>query len=133
MSHIHAGNGRILWAALLVLAGCGDAGLSKVSGTVLRHDGSPLAGARVVFRAAETGTSANGMTDSNGNYVLGSMTQGDGISPGEYQVYILEDRGGWDSPKPRTINPIYENAKTSGLTCVVEAGKPTTFDIELKK
>lgn len=86
----------------------------------------------MLFRSPESGKSASGITDSDGNYALGVAKKGDGIPPGTYGVAISEDRGSWDSPKPRTIHGKYESPKTSGLTATIEPDGSSTYDLELE-
>jgi hypothetical protein len=86
----------------------------------------------VIFRSATTGKSASGVTDAVGYYELGTIENSDGVSPCVYGVAITEHRGDWDHPNPRTIHPKYESTKTSGLSCEVEPGKDTTFDLTLE-
>ncbi|TWT97656.1 hypothetical protein Pla108_18080 [Botrimarina colliarenosi] len=120
-------------SCLLLVAGCDGPARVKVSGRVSRTDGAPVASARVLFRSQETGSSANGITNAEGHYELGGLKKGDGVPPGRYQVAINESRGGWDNPKPRTINAVYESPTTSGLECVVEASaRSQVYDLELK-
>jgi protocatechuate 3,4-dioxygenase beta subunit len=122
------------WLLLLAAAhlGCQASERVSVSGHVTHVDGSPVAGSRVIFRSPTTGKSASGMTDEAGYYELGTIEQRDGIPPGEYAVAVTENRGDWDHPEPRTIHPKYQSTKTSGLSCEVEPGKDTTFDLTLE-
>ena len=72
------------------------------------------------------------MTDEAGYYELGTIEKGDGIPPGAYSVAVTENRGDWDRPKPRTIHPKYESTNTSELTCKLEPGKGSSFDLTLE-
>lgn len=114
-----------------VLVGCNPSERVTVSGRVTRTDGSPVENARVVFRSPETGKSARAYTDENGDYVLGTVSRGDGIPPGGYYVIVVEDRGSLQDPRPRTFHEKYELPNTSGLVLRVKEGEPTVFDIEL--
>lgn len=116
---------------LLLAVGCGSSDRVHVSGRVTRTDGTPVNGAKVLLRSQETGKSARGVTDSEGRYELGVETKGDGIAPGEYGVAVAEDRGSWDSPKPRTVHARYESPSTSELTLTVEPSGSITFDLTL--
>ena len=86
----------------------------------------------MIFRSATTGKSASGVTDMAGYYELGTIEKSDGVPPGVYDVAITENRGDWDHPNPRTIHSKYESTKTSGLSCEVEPGKESSFDLTLE-
>jgi len=116
---------------LIAFIGCNGGNRANVSGRVVRSDGTPVTGARVLFRSPETGKSASGITDSDGKYTLGVEKKGDGIPPGTYGVAVSEDRGSWDNPKPRTIHGKYESPKTSELIATIEGGGSSTYDLEL--
>ena len=92
-------------AALLmcVCSGCGSSDRAHVSGTVVRHDGSPLVGAKLIATSAETGQSATASTDTNGHFDFGTGESGDGIPPGNYNVVIVEDLGDMDNRRAPTI------------------------------
>lgn len=110
-------------------SGCNSDGRIGVGGRVTRDDGSPVVGARVIFRDPKTGHTASGITDQEGRYELGSGKVGEGILPGGYFVLVQEDRGDWDSLKPPTIHPKYARPSDSGLAFKVEPGGETTYDI----
>ncbi len=126
----------IVWLATIVAvvaAGCGGPVRIKVGGRVTRVDGTPVSGAKVLFRSSETGASADGITDDDGNYEVGGVERGDGVPPGKYQVAVSEKRGGWDNPKARTIHPVYESPSTSGLECeVTTSSSSMNYDMELE-
>lgn len=124
---------RLTALGLLIAVGCNSSDRSIVTGTVLRTDGSPVAGARVIFRSPSSGESANGTTNQEGFYKLGTVEHGDGIPPGDYGIMVLENRGDWDNPKPPTIATKYESAKTSGLTFTVEPNSRETCDLKLDR
>jgi hypothetical protein len=122
----------VLWsAALLLVTGCGAADHGRVRGTVIRKDGTPLAGARVVARSVETGKSAYGTTDSDGRFELRGGAEEDGIPGGDYHVIVLEDRGDPDQRKRPTIGAKYRDSATSGLIVSVEPGDSKEFNLTL--
>jgi hypothetical protein len=118
-------------SCLLLAVGCSSSDIATVSGQVLRHDGTPIAGAQLTARSAESGTWASGMTDSEGRYSLSRAANEPGVTPGSYDVIIVEDRGDVDGPRVRTIPKKYGDAATSGLTFAAEAGQTIVFDIKL--
>jgi len=123
-----------LVAASLASATFGCSGnVARVSGTVLRKDGSPVSGARVIARSEGTGKTANAETDSSGHYALGIEKMGDGVPPGDYYVIVLEDLGEEHTQRPPTIAAKYAKPSMSGLRFSVKAGEKSTFDMSLEK
>jgi hypothetical protein len=145
--------------ACLPSGGCGPAGnavgppLHPVSGTV-KLNGQPVAGADVVFQLKEDSRSSFGRTDANGQYSLTTRTGSDGAPEGDYVVAIskvetpAEDPSKFIPQEDKRYNPFagksvaatppkstlpskYGDAKTSGLTARVNAGK-NTLDFDLK-
>jgi hypothetical protein len=121
----------IVWSAA-IFVGCGGSDRTAVSGQVLRHDGSPLTGARVTARSNATGAWASGTTDQEGRFELGVAEKDDGIAPGEYYVIISEERVDFDSPAPHTIPDRYGDPEESEIHFTAEAGEHVTLDIKLK-
>jgi hypothetical protein len=75
---------------LIFLAGCGGSNLPSVTGTVTL-DGQALDGAVVLFNPdGPGGQVATGVTDSRGNFKMGTIKQGDGVHPGKYKVTITK-------------------------------------------
>lgn len=116
---------------LLPISGCGSGDRIDFGGRVTKKDGSPLAGARVTFRAPKTGASASGVTDQDGHYELGGTRVGEGVMPGEYEIVVNEMRYRDGKSIPPTVALKYINPKTSGLKFTVEPGGERTFDIVL--
>jgi hypothetical protein len=117
------------FGALLLALGCGSSDRGEVSGRVTRPDGSPLVGARVIARADATGKSANGLTDSNGSYVLSTVEPGDGVPAGDYKASIIEYRGMGDNMRPASISLKYGNPDESGLAFAISGGEEKVFDV----
>ncbi len=114
-----------------LLGGCGRSDLPPlggVSGTVTL-DGTPLAGAQVVFIPDGPGRSALATTDSAGRYELAYLRDIPGADVGTHSVRITtatEDRGG------KEILPDRYHVKTE-LKATVEAGVNTLdFPLESK-
>lgn len=103
--------------------GCGSSDRATVTGKLVRSDGSPLVGARVIATSAETGKSAYGTTNEDGEFTLGVVQEGDGVPPGDYKVIIIEDLGDPDNRSRPTIAAKYRNPETSGLALSVEVGQ----------
>lgn len=103
--------------------------MGEVTGKVTRSDGSPLVGARVIARVDATGKSANGLTDSGGQYALTVEESGTSIPAGDYKASILEFRGSGDNMRPATISSKYANFDQSGLAFTLSEGEEKVFDV----
>ena len=87
---------RVISAGLLLafVAGCGGGGGADatyaVSGTIKFDDGSPVTQGSIHFRRAGStaGGGGDGQIGSDGSFVVGTYTEDDGLSPGEYKVYL---------------------------------------------
>jgi Carboxypeptidase regulatory-like domain len=128
--------GLALSVALMAYA-CGGCGASsdraRVSGTLLRHDGTPLAGANVVAQATDAGKSASATTDAQGRFEIGNAAQGDGIAPGNYNVFIVEDLGDRDSRQRPTIADKYKDPAKSGISITVKPGDTQELNLTLDR
>ena len=126
------------------MTGCGD---PKVTGQVTFPDGTPLTKGQVMFQ--KDGFVASGDISKDGYYSAGKLKDGDGLPPGQYQVYItgastfgaetnaqqqVADSGripSFKTPKPMDlIASKYMGPNTSGLT--VEVSGNTKFDIKVE-
>ena len=153
--------------ALLVAIGCSDSGIGKlysVSGTV-KYKGEPVKKARISFIPKGSGTATHG---ASGDVVDGkfssmtTLTDGDGVLPGEYFVTIsakeidqskfaadsealAKKHGQAKMPMmppelqakaskeaKSSIPTKYENAGPGALDAKVTEGGPNKFDFELK-
>jgi hypothetical protein len=119
--------------SLFFLAGC-DNGKVHLGGTVTFEDGSPVPVGAVIF---STDTySAKGDIDSNGKYVMGSLSTNDGLPAGKYKVYIegaTEEVSGKGGETSRSlIDAKYNNYNTTPLSCDVPV-TGNTFDIQVPK
>ncbi|MCL2623243.1 MAG: carboxypeptidase-like regulatory domain-containing protein [Planctomycetaceae bacterium] len=65
------------------MAGCGD---PKVTGKVTFPDGAPLTKGQVMFQKG--GFVGSGDIQKDGTYSAGKLKDGDGLPPGQYQVFI---------------------------------------------
>jgi hypothetical protein len=133
MSAMHAMwcNAAVLALIATSLAGCSNNDRSKVSGQVLRHDGTPVSAALVTARSNETGKWASGTTDAEGRFELRVADAAEGLEPGDYYVTVAEDLGE-NGQRPRTIPARYEKPSASGLQLTVKAGEDTTLDLKLE-
>jgi len=129
---------------LVFVAGCGD---PKVTGKVTFPDGTPLTKGQVMFQKEGFVGSANIQKD--GTYSAGKLKDGDGLPPGQYEVFItgtaMYDDSEVETPqefvaggKPnfRTSTPVevidfkYMAPNTSGLKVDVKGA--TKYDIKVE-
>lgn len=139
----------MLVAAAFALFGCGEkTGTIPISGKVT-YQGKPVANARVMFTPKSGGRPADGNTNADGGYRLGTFMAGDGALPGEYSVAIshsdvdvtkppsteITDGAAYEPIKEETakskIPAKYQSPTQSGLKAVVEASGPKVFDFAL--
>lgn len=119
----------------------GAANLIKAGGKVTL-DGKPLADAVVTFESLVDSTTANGLTNASGDYILMFDSVMAGVMAGKKTVRISttkkvlglnsSEEGGGDEaqPKPAELVPARYN-KDSELTVEVTSGK-TTYNFDLK-
>ena len=112
----------MLYCVLLAALTCGCGGKYKtydVTGNVKFADGKPATGMCVTFECADPPISATGMTDTEGNFKLTTLAEGDGAPAGHFRAVIsppqLPDP---DSPPPVRIHQKYSRFETSGLEYV---------------
>lgn len=132
MSHLNYGRAWFFLAFVLLTltVGCSKSDKEAVSGQITLKDGTPVAGANVLFRSDKTGRSARGVTDVEGHYELSTLTPGDGIQAGKYYVTLTPISAGGDERMEATFNSKYRSP-TQELIFEVEAGKASTIDMQL--
>ena len=121
--------------ALVFLAGCG--GNPSLKGTVtFSDDGSPVPVGVINF---ETDSSfSRGTLKSDGTYLVGTLSENDGIPPGTYRVSIVgavRDTGRVEYNEPvmePLIDEKYSSGTTSGLTLTVPAPQGV-YDIQVER
>ena len=133
---------------LLGLLGCGKS-VHPVHGTVT-FEGKPLAsGGTITFLplTEQTGKVASGMIAEDGTYRLTTNRPGDGSTPGEYRVVIMQSTEKEPTPTPDgtpvapilsvpladRIPGIYADHYKSPLTAKVEASKSNELNFDLKR
>ncbi|QDT93183.1 carboxypeptidase-like regulatory domain-containing protein [Gimesia algae] len=138
-----------LFFPLFFLQGCGGTEeklpqRTAVSG-IVTFDGEPVEGASITFRPVEeSGQTANGRTNDEGQFQMGTFEGTDGVVAGDYIVMISkiksksiakvlpEDDPNYDpdpqpEPPPENLLPEkYSQAETSGLTVTVLKGEEIT-------
>lgn len=112
-------------AILLLMAGIatGYRVADEWSHQVLRGtitlDGEPLGDVLIQLTGPETGETAIGVSGSEGDFVLVSMSGR--LSPGPYMVTVKDiSTDGRQQSLSRRVPVAYESLLTSGLTCLIE-------------
>jgi hypothetical protein len=143
-------------AGLVVVCGCGGdqpgaapaKNVVNVSGT-LTYQGKPLENFSISFVPADEGKhTAFGMTDSSGNFKLGTNLPGDGAAVGKYKIGVTYSGPTDVSDSSVTASPIddvkqmpkppvkipahYADPETSQMTQDVPPGGLTDLKIDLK-
>ena len=127
------------------LLGCGNSGqleTAPVKGRVM-YLGFPIHVGSLLFVPTAGGPSAQGMIDKDGNYVMGTYDETDGVPPGEYKVMITaftapggeglpEDAADGNAGVVSIVPERYGDLDKSGLVVNVKAGVDNTFDFDLK-
>ena len=122
----------LILGAVVFLVGCSDR--VTVTGKVTYIDGSPLQAGEVAF--SDGRLVYRGNIDQNGGYKLGGVHEGDGISPGMYEVYLIGAET-METDENNVMRPVqlvaqkYLSPDTSELTCEVK-GK-MTFDFKVER
>jgi len=145
-------NQRILGLVVLTAIFCtvGCSGNVQVTGKVTFPDGTPLTVGKVTFETDKF--SASGPLKEDGTYRLGTLSERDGIPPGQYKVFIAGamQQGGTSNvsvptasgggPRATTstempvfmpaVAPKYTTASNSGITCDVKKSMTFNFEVE---
>lgn len=122
--------------ALVGVTGCGNPGMTKVSGTVTWR-GTPVPDAVVQF-VPTSKPGAGGRTDAEGRFSLTTLKPGDGAYVGQCRVTITPyvEWVGPDNPRPLSrprpdIPERYRTPDKTPLTAEVVGGKRNEFSFEL--
>lgn len=122
-------NHFVTWLNLLLIlgvAGCNGLHSTGVEGKVVRIDGSPVVGARVLLRNVESGKNLYQTSDSKGGFKFR-----EGVEPGTYAIGIIEDRGDLERPNQPTVAAKYRDPSTSGLSVEVVKGESKELNLSL--
>ena len=121
---------------LLLALGCGSDKVGLSGKVTFSDDNSPLTVGTVYFATASY--EASGEIKEDGTYKVSSVSENDGIPPGEYQVYILGAEKNL-SPSTNTyaqmeplIDKKFTSKGTSGLTVKIDKSTKT-YDIEVDR
>ena len=119
---------------LLLAVGCGRSGpeLAQVSGKVTL-DGQPVAHAHLTFKppATGSGSTAYGVTDSNGYYSLQYSRDANGALPGPYEV-VIEPPPKLSKSEIAELKAAGENVPETNINLPARYGKPGELTAEVK-
>ena len=126
-----------LFEAAMVLvvafAGCSRYVTYPVEGRVTFPDGSPAANCRVTLEGGDPLISATGVTDADGNFSLGTVSESDGVPVGKYRVVVVDPPP--FSPQTKPLPEValkHASFETSGLEVTVQRG-PNRLDIQVER
>ncbi|MGL4594301.1 MAG: hypothetical protein ACRCUY_06190 [Thermoguttaceae bacterium] len=121
---------------VLVLSGCGGDKLHMSGKVTYSDDGSPLTTGMVCFETPSY--LARGELKPDGTYIIGSLSEKDGLPAGTYKVYVSgaqkatgEIKGGMTEYEP-LIDAKFANSSTSGIEMVVD-GKTKSLDFKVDR
>ena len=126
-----------LLCVLLGFAGC-NSNVAMSGKVTFSDDGSPLTVGTVIFKKGNLISKGNLQPD--GTFVIGSMSESDGLAPGTYQVYISgADKDVIPPGKDASyaylvplIDPKHSKPETSGLS--VDVTKATkNFELQVER
>ena len=129
----------LLWVACLAAVGCDSRpSVAPVRG-VVKMDGKPLPGGRVMFSPIASGDekivgkSAIGQIQKDGSFVLSTYEDGDGALIGSHHPTVMENRQEDDpnSKHPTVSGPKIGVIRLNDITYEVVAGEDNVFTIEL--
>jgi hypothetical protein len=128
-----------LYLFVSVFTGCGNNLCSLRGKVVFSDDGTPLPCGIVMFDNEQT--RSQGKVNPDGTYIVGTLSNSDGIPAGIYKVSITgtykppENTASNDmdvSQSESLIDAKYANSSTSGLTITVDS-KTKVFDIKVDR
>ncbi|MDR2704719.1 MAG: hypothetical protein LBC02_02965 [Planctomycetaceae bacterium] len=124
---------------VLTLTACGSGKCSLRGKVTFSDDGTPLPCGIVVFDNEHT--RSKGKVNSDGTYIVGTLSDTDGIPAGTYKVSVtgtykpvenINSNNMDVSQSESLIDAKYANASTSGLTITVDA-QTKVFDISVDR
>jgi len=116
----------LLWAACLLLAGCGSGlDIAPTRGTI-SVKGEMLTNGRVMFMPIGGGQYAVGEIQPDGSFVMSTVDDGDGVLVGEHSVQITQRE---DDVEPG--KQAYNFESPPGEPYVVKSGEENVFDIDI--
>lgn len=142
-----------IFFSLVLFAGCGNGRPSLVTATgQIKLNGEPLSEAIVFAEPVETkdskfGRPSTAVTDSSGNFKLGTYSSGDGVPPGKYRLGVMKRENVGkpttaDSPEDPvaagvkyswTVPEFYSDVTRSGIEVNVSSSGMTPNVIDLKR
>ncbi len=129
----------LVWAVCVAAMGCSNhPPVAPVRG-VVKMDGKPLPGGRIMFQPIASGEeklvgqSAMGQIQQDGSFVLTTYKDGDGAMVGLHRPVVMENRQEDDpnSAHPTVPGPKIGVITLDEMTLEVVAGEENEFTIEL--
>ncbi|MDR1492039.1 MAG: hypothetical protein LBT05_04880 [Planctomycetaceae bacterium] len=120
-----------LTLSFVLLAGCNNGKVQLGGKITFSDDGSPVPQGTIVF--VQDAFQATGTIQADGSYVVGSLSEKDGLPPGNYAVWLYGVTEVLPGESERSlIDAKYESAETSGLTVQVDSSTKN-YDLKLDR
>lgn len=129
----------LVWVACVAAVGCSNQPpVAPVRG-IVKMDGKPLPGGRVMFQPIASGEKkivgqvAIGQIQKDGSFVLTTYEDGDGALIGAHHPVVMENRQEDDpnAARPTVAGPKIGVISLNDITYEVVAGEDNEFTIEL--
>lgn len=129
----------LVWVACVAAVGCSNQPQVAPVRGVVKLDGNPLPGGRIMFAPIASGEnkivgeSAFGQIQQDGSFVLTTYKDGDGAVVGSHYPVVMENRQEDDpnSPHPTVPGPRIGVVTMQDTILEVVAGKENEFTIEM--
>jgi len=110
--------------ALALCAGCGDSNSASVRGKVT-YNGAAVTEGEIQLQPTTTGQAAVGPIQSDGSFVVGRQSSGDGAVVGKSRVLYTAPPPKYADPQSAKPGDLPETSKFNGLV-------PKTPEVEIK-
>jgi hypothetical protein len=124
----------VIFSVLVVVAGCSNSDLHRVSGQVTFGDGSPVTVGRIVV-SYDDGSSSWGRVQKDGSFRVGTKIDGDGMRGGTFRVAVKDAIVPTENGEPggfkQIVHSRFADPATSGLEFTVP--DQTTWNIVVEK
>ena len=129
----------LVWVACLAVVGCSNRPKVAPVRGIVKMDGKPLPGGRVMFQPIATGEkkivgqAALGHIQKDGTFVLTTYEEGDGAIIGSHHPVVMENRqeDAANPDHPTKPGPKIGVISLNDITFEVVEGKENEFTIEL--
>jgi hypothetical protein len=126
----------LMFCAVVCCAGCAKSNV-PISGTVSFEDGTPLEIGVLVFTNGTYQGRSN--LETGGKFTIGMLSEGDGLAPGQYKIYVSGAESVAPSPKGGMLKlytplvaPKFTSAGSTPIEMKIDKGNES-LDIKIEK